>query len=122
MHDQSMPPCPVCGKPSRLQFTKGGGFPYHSCDEHRIQALLLAFHAGRAEKKEEARFTLAELLLAACVAAGLSAMFTIELAFFFPKLFFSSRGPSCQGLHLESTAERHHDQRQYPAGLQKQSY
>jgi len=84
MHDQLMPPCPVCGEPSRLQFTKGGGWPYYSCDSHRIQAILLAIHARKAEKKDDARFTLSELLIAGAVAM-MAGMIFLGLLFFLAK-------------------------------------
>lgn len=33
--------CPVCGAPAKLRFTQGKGKPYHACDDHVVQALLM---------------------------------------------------------------------------------
>lgn len=36
--------CPVCGVPCGIQFTSGKGRSYSSCDNHRVQALLMQLH------------------------------------------------------------------------------
>lgn len=47
----SEPLCPVCGKPAVLQYTKGKGRPYLSCNEHKVQAILLEIHGDPRKPK-----------------------------------------------------------------------
>lgn len=42
--------CTVCGNAAKLQFTKGKGRPYISCDKDRVKAVLLLIYGDPRNK------------------------------------------------------------------------